>query len=68
MSFGHTLQQYVDIAVYTRCIHGDTILATQKEWKMDMVSRVVPHEDSSMKEVIKELIDYNMILPLEEEE
>ena len=30
-------------------------------------SRVVPHEDSSMKEVIKELIDYNMILPLEEE-
>jgi hypothetical protein len=31
-------------------------------------SRVVPHEDSSMKEVIKELIDYNMILPLEEEQ
>ena len=28
---------------------------------------VQPHEDSSMKEVIKELIDYNMILPLEEE-
>jgi len=29
---------------------------------------VQPHEDSSMKEVIKELLDYNMILPLEEEE
>jgi hypothetical protein len=29
---------------------------------------VKPHEDSSMKEVIKELFDYNMILPLEEEE
>ncbi len=30
-------------------------------------TRVKPHEDSSMKEVIKELIDYNMIIPLEEE-
>jgi len=29
---------------------------------------VQPHKDSSMKEVIKELLDYNMILPLEEEE
>jgi hypothetical protein len=29
---------------------------------------VKSHEDSSMKEVIKELLDYNMILPLEEDE
>jgi hypothetical protein len=33
-----------------------------------MWTAVQPHEDSSMKEVIKELIDYNMILPLEGEE
>ncbi len=30
-------------------------------------TRVQPHEDSSMREVVKELLDYNMILPLEDE-
>jgi len=32
-----------------------------------MWTAVQPHADTSMKDVIEELLDYNMILPLEEE-
>ena len=54
-----------------RCIHRVYMAALywrhKKNGKWNW-TKVQPHEDSSMKEVIKELIDYNMILPLEEEE